>query len=222
MYSSPLLCAPTNPLAATSEARPPTWAPASCTATSGSYRSPLYDALVSSGIDNASFRFVGSQVAGPSTLPLLQRNHEGHPGWTVAQLTGIANTWVAFQPDIVLLHAGTNDANGVHSTAQYVADMTLLLNVTATRLPLARVFVATIINSYFKPANPGIIAAYNAALPAVVAAFPNASLVDMAAQTGLCSPAGVDCVSTDRTHPTMAGYPRMAAVWFGAIAPLFS
>lgn len=153
---------------------------------------------------------------------MSQRNHEGHPGWTVAQLTSIANTWISYQPDIILLHAGTNDANAVHSIAQYAADMAALLNVTAVRLPEARVYVATIINSYFKPANPGIIAAYNAALPGIIEAFPRASLVDMAAQTGLCSLAGVDCVSTDRTHPTMAGYPRMAAVWFGAIAPQFN
>ena len=77
------------------------------------------------------------------------------------------------------------------------------------------------------------VAAYNAALPALVAQWPRAALIDLA-PTGLC-PAngdprqrlcsqcnpGAACVKNssfyDRVHPTAAGYSVMAGVLAGEV-----
>ena len=210
-------------------ARPPTWdsgcdngAPA---AGSGSYRAPLYHALLGSGVDAGAFLFVGSQSSGPDSVPQAQWVHEGHAGWTVSQLTGISYLWGPLKPDVVLIHAGTNDAGGAHSVATFVSDMTALINATLTQASPRRVLVATIISSAASPQLAATIAAYNAALPAVVALFAPASgvvLVDMARGTaGLCRPGGTDCCEGDKTHPTAAGYMLMAAVWWRFLADLF-
>ena len=70
-----------------STALPPNWT-VGCTADCGGYRSHLYHMLRDTGWSDANgtalFQFVGSGgVAGPSDIPMAQRAHEGHPGWTI-------------------------------------------------------------------------------------------------------------------------------------------
>ena len=72
-----------------------------CPSCGGSYRAPL-DALLKKKASNHSFEFVGSMEGGGT-------KHEGHPGWRIDQLLNISANWSAFAPDIILLHAGSND-----------------------------------------------------------------------------------------------------------------
>lgn len=73
-------------------------------ATAG-YRGPLQELLAEDGL---TVDMVGSQQDGPSSVP--DRDHEGRGGWTLAQMIPYAAGWVAqAHPDVVLLHAGTND-----------------------------------------------------------------------------------------------------------------
>jgi hypothetical protein len=57
--------------------------------------------------------FIGSLSNGPTTVSnkAFPRNHEGHDGFTVTQITGYLPPAKAFPstPHIVLLHIGTND-----------------------------------------------------------------------------------------------------------------
>lgn len=82
------------------------------------YLYPLWVELVDAGID---FDFVGSQTEEPADNPQwpdhndmsFDRNHEGHGGWSIEELLDGLSTWLEdYTPDIVLLHAGTNDAAG--------------------------------------------------------------------------------------------------------------
>jgi lysophospholipase L1-like esterase len=73
--------------------------------TGGGYRCPLYDGLVSLGFNVSD---VGSLSAGPCAQPA----NEGHSGWTIEGLQSIENcTITGYQPNVVLLDAGTNDVN---------------------------------------------------------------------------------------------------------------
>lgn len=59
--------------------------------------------------EGVSYEMVGSQVAGCRSA-LLQPSHEGHSGYSIAQLTEIAPDAVAAaDPSIVVLIAGTNN-----------------------------------------------------------------------------------------------------------------
>ena len=196
---------------------------ASCDASQGGFRSALYFALLGSGVANSSFLFVGSLFSGPDEVPAPQRAHEGRPGLTVAEITALADTWAASQPDIVLLTAGMNDAlpTGANSSAaQFAADYTLLLAALQQRLPAAKVLVSSIVLSRFSASTEANIAAYNALLPGL-AASANGTFVDMAAATDLCGAAAFGACCDDSTHPTSGGYAAMAAVWWRFIAFFF-
>ena len=72
--------------------------------TGGGYRLPLWNELVARG---THIDFVGSMRNGP---PGFDAENEGHRGWEIAQITShIINWLIAYRPDIILLHIGTND-----------------------------------------------------------------------------------------------------------------
>lgn len=83
----------------------------------GGYRGPLYSALRA---DNFTFTPVGPRTQGGAALAAADRPHAGQPSWNVASLTfgqaalpdrGNVTQWMTtYQPDIVLLMAGTNDS----------------------------------------------------------------------------------------------------------------
>ncbi len=54
--------------------------------------------------------FVGTQVAGESIEPYFDPDNEAYPGWTSYDLAHKTAEWLQRDdPDIVLLHAGSND-----------------------------------------------------------------------------------------------------------------
>src|SRR6476620_7017518 len=73
----------------------------------GGYRVQFYNRLVADGL-TSSLDFVGSQSNGPASL--LDREHEGHTGWHVADIAANIDTWMTnSSPSIVMLMIGTND-----------------------------------------------------------------------------------------------------------------
>ena len=225
-----------------SDAAPPNWF-ACCLPTSGGYRAPLWAALNSSSI-NASVLMVGTESSGPAYVPVEQRAHEGHPGWTIAQIATLRNKWVSVAPDVVLLMAGTNDIGQGHNQSRIVSDYAALLALLRASLPsTSRIMVASIFNlpDSAHPEFGPAISALNAALPALVQAVPGASYIDMNAATGLCKPAqdplaplcavcNGPCGGYNRDscppigysycHPTGAGYALVGGVWAGVLLPI--
>jgi lysophospholipase L1-like esterase len=165
------------------------------------YRADLARRLAAAG-----FRadFVGSQRSGPIGA---DDDNEGHGGWTIAQLTVGVDGWLgAYRPDVVLLHAGTND---VHRTncANAAVRLGLLLDRIRRDAPATQVFVAEIVGS----GSLGLqlrIARYNADVVRMVTARadPLLHLVDQGA------------VRAPYLHPNDAGYAAMADIWFTAVA----
>ncbi len=84
-----------------------------------SYRKELYDSLKTGGYVVNDEIFVGTLINGESVAD-FDPDHEGHPGWQAEEIVagipgsgdGKLSEWlVAEEPNIVLLHIGTNDVN---------------------------------------------------------------------------------------------------------------
>jgi lysophospholipase L1-like esterase len=173
----------------------------------GGYRVELFRLATEAGHD---ITFTGTQTPnGPGTVAGVPfpGDHEGVSGDIIS---GIANRGVGAieqeMPHIILVHAGTNDLNGM---SQGMSDrLEDLMDDLIESAPDALLVVSSII-----PFTGGEVA-YNATIEPMIetragagahiifvdqhAGFPNSQLGD-----------GV--------HPNLAGYARMGAKWYEAI-----
>ncbi len=194
------------------------------------YRKPLYDALTNGGY---SFDFVGCKVIGNFPDP----NHEGRDGWradeilngrTSAPSEGKLVDWLSKdQPDVVLLHIGTNDvtAGGQNADAN---EVNAILNVidayendndTHVTVILALIINRRLDSSSTKRSQTTQFNrdVNNIALSRI-ANGDDIIIVDM--ESVLNYNIGVDMA--DEVHPNDAGYTKMAAVWYDALADYIS
>ncbi|KOV83186.1 GDSL-type esterase/lipase family protein [Nocardia sp. NRRL S-836] len=173
----------------------------------GGYRLDLGARLRAAG---RNVDFVGSLADGPSSMP--DRNHEGHPGWTIAQVDANVVNWLrTYTPRTILLHIGTNDMYS-SDPAGAPRRLSALVDKITAQAPSAEVFVSTIIPIRF--ADP-TVRGYNAAivplLRAKAAAGKRVHVVDMYSAVPISD-------LPDGIHPNAAGYSKMAAVWFNALS----
>jgi lysophospholipase L1-like esterase len=95
------------------------------------------------GQSNKNVKFVGSLKDGPDAL--LNRNHEGHNGWTSWMLRDNIDNWLALsKPDIILLVAGTNSLTGSDQITRAVDGMTALLDAIEAASPKTMTLVEPI------------------------------------------------------------------------------
>jgi len=173
------------------------------------YRSHLWYSLKKSGY---KVDFVGSQTAGSAIKPPFDTHNEGHPGWNSYEIANKAYSYmVKAKPNIVLLHAGTND----HSTS--IKGMNSLLNeidiYESNSQTQVRVIVALIIN---RRSGDLIIEGFNKKLKKLIQErWENGdiiSTVNMFKDTKLTKEDYYD-----NTHPNSKGYKKMAKVWHKAL-----
>jgi hypothetical protein len=187
-----------------------------------SYRYYLDESLRASGY---SVDFVGSLSSG-FTKFVFDQQHDGHGGYTTGMMVGNASfsplrSWLAASPtpDIVLLHAGTNDAVLGVPLAARLQNVESIVGILRQKNPRVRVMVAKIIPTADATRNAQQIAPFNAALPALAARLSTASspvaVVDLAAGYD-----GVADNQPDGIHPKTTGERKMAAAW--QRAPYFS
>ncbi|GAB7192757.1 hypothetical protein NUM3379_34660 [Kineococcus sp. NUM-3379] len=175
----------------------------------GSYRGDLAKSFPAGRI-----RYVGSLTNGPADMP-GGRAHEGRCGWWLAEhpkgedLASHAGDWVrTHTPDVVLLHAGTNDLIHGASPAEAAQRLGTVLDQIHAARPQTTVLVASLAPMYVD------VSAFNALVPDVVAdrASKGAQVrfVDMA-------PADLDKEADyqqgQHVHPDASGYTKMAAAW---------
>jgi len=176
------------------------------------YRKPLYDSLSNAGF---GFDFVGSSVDGN----FLDPNHEGHDGWRADQILTYIGGWLdARQPDVVLLHIGTNDITGGNQSANEVND---ILNVIDSyELSSGKgvaVVLALIINRWpYSSATTTYNNDLNVMALNRIANGDDIVIVNM--ESALSYPADL----ADELHPNDAGYVKMAAVWYNALVDYFN
>ncbi|MFF5230326.1 GDSL-type esterase/lipase family protein [Dactylosporangium sp. NPDC000521] len=175
--------------------------------TTSSYRAPLYNRLVADAGYNVDF--VGSQRSG--TLP--DTDNEGHSGWRIDQIAANINGWLGtYQPDVVLLHIGTNDMNQNYQVATAPQRLGSLIDQILAARPTATVLVAKIVPA-LDATIQARINAFNAAVPGVVSSRgTRVKLVD------LSTLAASDL--NDTLHPNDSGYAKMAVRWYTALEPV--
>ena len=185
----------------------------------GGYRFPLYAALTNAGYN---VNYIGTQNGNATNL-LPEIYHEGHGGWKISDPSiGLYENILGWfstiaDPDVILLHIGTNDDNGSTTFTNAVERLDALITRMAVAKPKAHIIVTTLlkrssnyaaITNYFNPFVPGKCAA-QAALGRRV------TFLDMHACLEL-----TDLV--DGVHPNAVGYAKMAAAWLPAITNVVS
>lgn len=180
----------------------------------GGYRLPLWKELTARGY---SIDFVGSLQTGPSGF---DSDNEGRPGWKINQIAAEVVGWLeTYQPQIILLHIGTNDCVKNDHPALAPARLSHLLDLISATLPNATTIVAQIIPLPRSTQLNDEVIAYNAAIPEIVRARAaqgkHVQYVDM-----------YDAVSPnqlpDQIHPNDTAYAAMANVWLNALLPLLN
>jgi lysophospholipase L1-like esterase len=189
----------------------------------GGYRCPLYSLLSHGGV---TFTYKGNSAAlEPGIVTACPDVHwEGHGGYDVAGIQRFADadgSVRAYQPDIVLLLAGTNDV-AQSETSAISGQLTNLLRDIYAQNPYAWVIVSTI-----PPMNPKASAAIssvaswapqipraNTLIKAAAAQFPRTTLIDYYSAT--IGNVGAN-IGTDGIHPSVTGYGILANLWYNAI-----
>jgi lysophospholipase L1-like esterase len=178
--------------------------------TSSSYRASLWQRLAAGGI---GADYVGSQSSGSVPDPA----NEGHNGWTIAQVAGGVNGWLAAStPDVILLHIGTNDVKTAAGAVGATGRLSALIDQIRSAAPSATVFVAEIVGSPDSAINSRA-AQFDAAVPGIVAAK-NSAKVRLVDQFHALTSADF----SDSLHPNDGGYVKMAATWYSAMSPVLA
>jgi lysophospholipase L1-like esterase len=189
----------------------------------GGYRVKLFSNTIT---DKKNITYVGKLSNGPSTVSgaTFPKNNEGHSGWTIQQIddivTGAATDanysgkkmMVDQAPNIVLLHAGTNDTS--RSPTGMTDRLGALIDHIIEDGPNVLLVVTTIIP--IKQGSYGSVGeTFDNAVPAVVQkridAGKHVILVDMFKNFPSAG------LSSDGVHPNQQGYDWMAGVWYDAI-----
>ena len=185
--------------------------------TAGGYRLPLYIALTNAGY---KVDYVGTRTDNSAAGLGAEINHEGLSGWTI---DGINNNIIDFlyptdDPDVVLLHIGTNDS-GATDFSNRIDRLDALVSRIATNRPNANIVVTTLlkrsdltryaaITNYFNPYVEGKVLAQRALGRKV-------HFLDMHAYLELTD-------LYDGLHPNAGGYQKMANAWFPVITNIVS
>ncbi len=164
-----------------------------------SYRAALKSRLAANGV---AIDFVGSQRTGT----FADSQHEGHGGWTIAQLSARAPGWVrAYKPDVVLVMAGTNDVARRDRVASAGGRLMVLVNSIRKARPGVKVIVATIPQMLVRDDRVALWSSYKSQVMAATA------------RLGAGFAPGHRVYQrdlADALHPSPCGYAKMGWIWF--------
>ncbi|MHC2991447.1 cellulose-binding protein [Pontibacter sp. HJ8] len=201
-----------------------------------SYRYPLWKKLIDAEID---FEYVGSHNVNSGGIPNLPdykgkkytNLNEGHWGWRADQLLRGHNTernkgklsdWLeGYTPDMVLLHAGSNDVMQEQPVDQTIKELEDIVREIRKKNPGVTILLAKLIPVWReKVGQPTVdrLYAFNAQIPALANKLNTAqSPVLVVEQPANFDPTpGAD--TWDGIHPNASGEEKMAQNWFEAIA----
>ncbi|MCB9206477.1 MAG: hypothetical protein H6611_04010 [Ignavibacteriales bacterium] len=191
------------------------------------YRKHLQEIIINNGL---LFDFVGSVESGT----FIDKQHEGHGGWHARHwypnfkydMNSHINLFLNLNnPDIILLHIGTNDIgeyydnrndNNIDTTVSDVSD---LIDSIYVFNPEIKIILAKIINrtdDINSNINESITTSqYNNALFNMILARQEygTKLFIVDQESALNYPSDL----SDGVHPNQSGYDKMAKVWFDGI-----
>ena len=105
----------------------------------GGYRKELGTRLGSSGF---LYDFVGEK--NDNAAPGMDPDHNGNDGFRTDEILANLPAWLAVDPDVVLLKAGTNDILQDKPVATVVANLSSLIDAITTNAPHRRLYVSTV------------------------------------------------------------------------------
>ena len=183
-----------------------------------SYRRPLWTALRDAGWD---VDFVGSMnkgYLGRGEVRDYDSDHEGHWGWFADDVLGRIDDWSAqANPDIVLMHIGTNDIGSGQSIRATADEVRQIIERLRVQNPGVHVLLAAIIPAAH-PQMQEPIREFNRRLATLAATLDTAAsrIIMVDHITGF--DAGTD--TYDGLHPNDEGIRKMSSRWFDALQPL--
>ncbi len=182
------------------------------TSTQGGYRTRLYSLLTAEGFN---VDFVGTLKDGNNPA-LPDVDHEGQGGASISHLRTGLPVWLKEDqdPDVILLHIGTNDFSNNASVAATQDALKGLIADLATARPFAKIIVSSLIVRTDSGVTEARQIAYNQSLPGIVS-----EQVAMGRQVyfldmhGAVEPGDLN----EGVHPKITGYEKMADAWLPAI-----
>jgi lysophospholipase L1-like esterase len=181
----------------------------------GGYRIRLASVFETDGV---AFDFVGSLQNGPERLQ--DHDHEGHSGYRIDEISTLVVGWLRrYTPDVVLLMIGTNDVVQGHRLSTAPERLGRLIDLIATTLPSAHVFVASI-PPIGGPPNAERVEAFNAEVTGVVDSRIDEGIdVTYVDINSVIEPSDLH---TDYTHLDASGHRKVADEWYRALGPTLS
>ena len=185
----------------------------------GGYRKKLYDLLTTA---EYNVDYVGVQNGnGVATLP--DSDHQGIGGWRIDQVDADLPKWIGVvaDPDVVLLHIGTNDFGQNLDTVNAINRFDTLITKLATQLPYAHIIVTNLMERgvLANAPNTTIEAQFNpfvqARVDAHVALGRRVTFLNMRAAVPVSE-------MPDALHPGQVGYDHMADAWAPAVQAVIS
>lgn len=184
-----------------------------------SYRRPLWHRLTGAGY---GVDFVGSQKSNHNGLPAkpdFDLDHEGHWGWRADQLLASMGTWAnTYRPNIVLMHAGSNDMFQGQDVTATINELSGLIDRLRAANPYVKILLAKLIPPTEWNGRLTRIKALNNAIPGLVSRkHTTQSPVILVDQT-----VGFNAYTDtyDGVHPNEAGERKMADRWYEALVRL--
>lgn len=219
----------------------------------GGYRTQLWQQLTQT--DKDDINFVGSvcdtassDPAALSELNVAGNNGlcaEGNSGWCINDgscccgnnMQDYVAGWLdTYKPNIILLHAGTNDIYSGATGAQVTSSMSTLLGTIFATLPNVHVLLAQIIpiinvvpESNFTSMQTALNY-YNGQIPGLASTYSaqgdNIQVVNMSdvlnPNTDYYTGDGTGDLDDDDVHPNQAGYNIMASTWYPAVTTQYN
>jgi len=180
----------------------------------GAYRIDLVKQAHEVGL---TLSLLGGRSNGPPEL--VERRHEGHPGWRILSLEPYVARWLkAQQPEVVLLLIGTNDMLAEDRQAEAPARLERLLDRIVEASPEAELVVATIppLSAAYRGRNDMVVT-YNLALLEIVRTRREAGQ-RMRSVDVYAAMTGADLL--DGIHPSRNGYSKIARIFLDALRDL--
>lgn len=187
----------------------------------GGYRLPLARGLLARGV---RVHFVGTSTANAApALAGFGQRHDGHSGWQTSDVLSALPGWSVPTPDVVVVALGTNDLRH-HVTPEGAAfRLGQIVRSLAERFPDATLVATAIVPSGAAGRCDATTREYAGLVRELVAdqvlLGRRVALADVWASytSGACTTRR-GLLSSDRIHPTAAGYTVMGAVLTDVLA----
>jgi lysophospholipase L1-like esterase len=174
-----------------------------------------------------SYDFVG--VRTDNAAVGMDPDHNGRDGYRTDQVLAVLTTYLAANPNVVLMHLGTNDLIQAVPTATVITNMTTLIQRITSHSTNPKLYVATIIpiladrDGKTQAQWATTINDYNSKVRLLVqqqaALGRNVSLVDFASTLSFTIGTSTSHFYhiNDGTHPNQNGYNKMGDLWYSSI-----